>query len=140
MKWMVQQLAWSSVAIAFFAIFSAPSLSAQYTWSNIGPTGGFVSSVAFEPSWPGVIWASGDDSDGLYVSNDSGAHWALVAGPLFPTMPPDQSTFALTIDPATHYIYAPNHYGRGMLKSYDGGNTWSQTQAGLPSTSPYKHL
>ena len=55
---------------------------------SIGPSDiGFFSSVAFHPSRAGEVWASGDDSSGLYQSNDGGDTWALVD-----RLPLDQAT------------------------------------------------
>lgn len=108
----------------------------SYTWSNIGPKGGYVSSVIFHPTRSGEVWASGDDSSGVYKSTDFGATWSLVTGVAL-----NQSTFSFVIDPASpDRFYAPNHYGRGMFKSSDGGRNWDLSQAGLPSSGKLKRL
>jgi hypothetical protein len=99
-------------------------------WEQIGPAGGFVPEIAFQPGSAGVVWASGDDACGLYKSTDGGTSWAEVA-----TGVQNESTYSLRVDPTNAMnIYAPNHFGRGMLRSTDGGATWIAAQAGLPDT------
>ncbi len=97
--------------------------------NSIGPSNiGFFSSVAFHPSRAGEVWASGDDSSGLYKSNDGGDTWALVDG-----LPLDQATYSLCFDASRpDRIYAPNHFGRGFLYSGDSGASWQLSQQGLP--------
>ncbi|MCB0413316.1 MAG: hypothetical protein KDD50_03225 [Bdellovibrionales bacterium] len=108
----------------------------SYTWSNIGPKGGYISSIAFHPSQSGVVWASGDDASGLYKSTDYGATWSISNN-----VPVNQATFSLKFNPANEQIiYSPAHYGRGLITSTDGGSQWSLSQAGLPSTGTTKHL
>ena len=98
---------------------------------NIGPSDiGFFSSIAFHPLRDEEVWASGDDSSGLYKSNDGGDTWAIVAG-----LPLDQATYSLCFDEnLPDRIYAPNHFGRGFLYSGDSGVSWQLSQEGLPDT------
>ena len=98
---------------------------------SIGPSNiGFFSSIAFHPLRDGEVWASGDDSSGLYKSNDGGDTWAIVAG-----LPLDQATYSLCFDEnLPDRIYAPNHFGRGFLYSGDSGVSWQLSQEGLPDT------
>ncbi|HEX4922930.1 MAG TPA: hypothetical protein VFV50_02555, partial [Bdellovibrionales bacterium] len=104
---------------------SSPS---GYSWSHVGPRGGFVPAIVFHPSRAGEVWASGDDAGGLYKSADYGATWTAVEGVGF-----NQSTYSLVFDPTdSNVIFAPNHFGRGMVRSSDGGTTWTVSQAGLP--------
>jgi photosystem II stability/assembly factor-like uncharacterized protein len=85
---------------------------------QLGPaTGGFASQVVFGPD--GTPWLSGDDSSGLYRRTQTG--WSLIE-----SVPPDWSTYAWRFDPNDpQRMYAPNHFGRGMLRSDDGGDTWT---------------
>lgn len=93
----------------------------------LGPTGGFVSSLAFAPDQIGIVWASGDDSSGLFRSTDAGVSWSKA------NTPPDHSTYSLVFDPSDgSRIYAPNRFGRGLLTSGDGGQTWTVEGEGLP--------
>ena len=111
------------------------SVTDVFAWTNIRPYGGFVSSVAFHPVNAGEIWVSGDDSGGIYRSTDSGATWSLLS------TPPDQSTYSLrfdALDPSN--VYAPNHFGRGLLMTTDAGAAWTMQGSGLPTTDPGKRV
>jgi photosystem II stability/assembly factor-like uncharacterized protein len=100
-----------------------------YSWTQIGRPSGWISSIAFHPANAGEIWASGDDSAGLYRSTDGGDTWTL-----FTNTPANQSTYSLVIDPSNPAnVYAPNHFGRGMLLTRDAGATWSEAGTGLPA-------
>ena len=113
-----------------------PSGADTFTWTNISPSGGFVSSVKFHPTDNTELWLSGDDSSGFYLSTDSGDSWTLLTTP-----PPDHSTYSLTIDPVNpSIVYAPNHFGRGFLKTTDAGAGWLILGSGLPTTDPEKRF
>ncbi len=85
--------------------------------TNISPrTGGFVSAVVFDDE--GNAWLSGDDGSGLYRRD--GAGWRLLTN-----APKNWSTYAFAFDPNSDRVYAPNHFGRGMAWSDDGGETWT---------------
>ena len=100
-----------------------------YSWTQIGRPGGWISSITFHPANAAEIWASGDDSAGLYRSADGGNSWTL-----FTNTPTNQSTYSLVIDPSNPAnVYAPNHFGRGMLLTRDAGATWSEAGVGLPA-------
>ncbi len=112
-----------------------PSATPNPVWTRLGPYGGFIASIAFHPTRSNEVWISGDDSDGLYKSTDSGATWQLI------DTPANHSSYDLTFDPTNaNKIYALNYFGRGVLKSVDGGSTWSVSQAGLPTTAGHKRL
>jgi len=106
--------------------------AADYGYEQLGPPGGFISAIVFHPENPGEVWASGDDTGGLYRSQDGGASWQ--------TLPmgehKDRATYALRFDPAdANRIYSPSHFGRGLLVSTDGGATWNPSGTGLPDAS-----
>lgn len=114
--------------LVLLLLVSSSIAVAQETWRRLSPDGGFIASVAFHPTVPGTIWASGDDSSGLFRSADAGVRWTRVA-----SAPRDHATLRLAFDPADpRRIYAPNHFGRGLLRSVDGGATWSVAGTGLP--------
>lgn len=91
---------------------------------HVGPSTGFVSAVAFAPGSSQRVWISGDDSSGLYRSEDGGESLAAVAGPL------DWSAYAFGL--AGQRVVAPSYFGRGVAISDDGGATWRVVTAGLP--------
>ncbi len=97
-------------------------------------TGGFITSLAFDPSDTSTVWASGDDGTGLFYSGNNGLSWARAS--LL-----NQSSYCLRFDPgANSYLYAPNHFGRGLVRSINGGTSFTTSQAGLPSTSSSSQL
>lgn len=110
-----------------------PAGTTDYTFSRLSPEGGFVSSIAFRPGHAGEIWASGDDSSGLFRTQNSGSIWESLKTP-----PKNISTYALTFDPTnSNTIYAPDHFGRGLIKSTDGGLTWQMLSSGLPADNNF---
>lgn len=108
----------------------------DYIWTQMAPEGGFVSAVQYHPTRNGEVWASGDDSSGLYKSLDSGGSWNLIT-----TTPPNHSTYAFAFDPGNaDVLYAPNHFGRGLLKSVDAGLNWTLYTNGLPTASSTQRI
>lgn len=106
-----------------------PTNNGSYTYKRISPSGGFISSVAYRPNQVSEVWISGDDSSGLYRSQNGGTDWQLIT-----SAPLDMSSYALTFDPNDgNIIYAPDHFGRGLIKSIDGGTSWQTYVSGLPS-------
>ena len=104
-------------------------------WETIGLTGIPVKSLAINPSNPETIYA-GCKPVSLYVSRNGGKTWEELDGLrkarrwwwFSPAEPPDWQSYvqALTISP-THpdVILAGIEYG-GVLRSEDGGITWSK--------------
>lgn len=102
----------------------------QPRWEAIGPHGGFISAVAYQPGSPTTLLVSGDDSSGLYRSLDDGASWSLIED-----TPPESSVYGLFFDPDdANTVYGYSHFGRGVLRSNDGGGSWHDASSGLPWT------
>lgn len=100
-----------------------------YQWTNISLYGGFVPAIQFNPDDPTDIWLSGDDASGLYRRTGAGSDWVLQTG-----VPADWSTYSIVFDRTdTNIMYAPNYFGRGLLKTINGGTDWSVTGTGLPA-------
>lgn len=121
------------------------NLSLDSMWRSIGPTniGGRVLALAINPLNPNIVWA-GSASGGLWKSTSGGegtTAWTYV-NTGFPTL--SVSAIAINpINPSIMYIGtgeislyqrplvgtpgARASYGMGILKSTDGGTTWSQT-------------
>lgn len=97
---------------------------------RLGPDVGFFASVVFHPTLEDQVWASGDDGSGLYYSTDGGEGWRFAYMPYHR----EWSTYALRFDPLDpSRVIAASHFGRGVLRSLDGGTTWARTAAtGLP--------
>ena len=121
------------IALLFCGTGRAVAADFTYRWTVQSPANraGFFPSIAFHPMIPSTILVSGDDSSGLYRSTDTAATFSLVT-----SVPPDESSYALRYDPTNpKTIYFPNHFGRPLLKSSDGGASWftNQSSNGLPT-------
>jgi uncharacterized protein (TIGR03437 family) len=131
----------------------------QMVWAPIGPqpiAGGFtfgaprsnvsgrVSAVALDPRYDGVnnqtIYIGGAQG-GVWKSTDNGANWT----PLTDTQP-SLAMGAIAVDPKNpNVIYAGTgessscglcYYGAGLLKSTDGGATWTQITGPISTVDP----
>ncbi len=101
----------------------------EYQFTDIAPPGGYVSSFAFHPIDPNVVYAGMDDSGGLYVSRDRGATWKMVS-----LGRQNWSTWEVVINPDDpNVITVSDGYGHGILRSEDGGATWAERNNGLPN-------
>lgn len=100
------------------------------TWQQIGPSGGYFKEFAFHPTNPSIIFAGSDDGGGVWKSINGGQDWNLLTANF-----PNMTGWSITIDPLSpNTIYVCDVYSRhGLLKSTDGGNTWSQIVNGLSS-------
>ena len=115
---------------------SLPSTPAGWTSLN-GYTHpvGRVNDLLIHPTSTNTMWA-GTDGGGIFKTTDGGTTWQAT-NDFYPSL--SISSFAMrTGDPSTIYAGTGpmgSHTGlpgAGVLKSVDGGNTWSL----LPSTSP----
>ncbi|HEY2092172.1 MAG TPA: hypothetical protein VGJ81_09795 [Thermoanaerobaculia bacterium] len=103
-----------------------------------------VGAIAFAPSNPNVVYAGmGDDhlGTGVMRSSDGGVTWRLVSGPPFPVR---SSTRKVVVDPSDENVVwllqasmlnpaGVNTVSESLLKSVDGGATWSAVFNGLVS-------
>jgi len=118
-----------TVLLIIFICISA-IINAQ-TWTNIGPDfGGYFRDFAFHPTNSNVIFAGGDDSAGIWISEDGGQTWRLVSEEL-----PNISGWHIEFDKTNPSImYACDVYNRyGIAKSIDGGENWIASANGLSS-------
>ncbi|MBX7043206.1 MAG: hypothetical protein K1X85_09905 [Ignavibacteria bacterium] len=108
------------------------------SWVSLGPTTGFyfnysnissrMTSVKYDPSDPNIIYA-GAAYGGLWRSVNGGNTWSPMSDNEV-----SLSCGSIAVDPTdTDIIYfgtgeatysGASYYGRGLLKSTDGGNTW----------------
>ncbi len=137
---------------------TAPSTASSSTWQPLGPTAvqtpnfglvtGRVAALALDPSDPtGNLLYVGTTGGGVWMANNAGVSTpsSIVFTPLTDTVAAlggiadaSISIGALTVQPGeTGVILAgtgdPNdvldsYYGAGILRSTDGGNTWSLIQ------------
>ncbi|MGD1010824.1 MAG: hypothetical protein ABR951_11835 [Candidatus Aminicenantales bacterium] len=128
------------------------STDAGHTWKHIGlENTRQIARVLVDPRNPGIVFvaalghAYGPSPDrGVYRSRDGGATWQKVlsrgdaAGAVDIAFDPRNSKVIYATMWATRrppwYIYSPSiGPGGGLFKSTDGGTTWKQLLAGLPS-------
>ena len=127
-------------------------------WRSIGPTGVFMADNGFFSSGPmldaGRVTAVAPATNGtVYIGTASGGVWRSVSGGPWAPLTDNQCNLmigAVTVDPVIpNVIYAgtgeynTNSWGCGILRSTDGGATWTQLGAtsfrvsvnGVPSGS-----
>lgn len=117
------------------------------TWTNIGPTPGYyfaytnisgrVTTVRYDPVNPNIIYL-GAAFGGVWKSTNGGSNFAPISDNEV-----SMSSGSIVVDPAnTNIVYygtgeatysGASYYGRGILKSTNGGTTWTNYTAGLPS-------
>jgi photosystem II stability/assembly factor-like uncharacterized protein len=112
-------------------------LRTEAVWTNLGPINiaGRCQAIAFDPSNPSRMFV-GSASGGLFESLDAGASWAPVDDNL-----PTLAVGAIAWDPNdANIVYmgtgegnnnADAVFGVGVLRSTDGGLTWSPFGTGM---------
>ncbi|MBI5404422.1 MAG: T9SS type A sorting domain-containing protein [Ignavibacteriae bacterium] len=129
--------------------------SKDINWVSIGPTPGFyfsygnissrVTSVKFDPRNPETIYI-GAAFGGIWKSTNSGMNWTPKTD-----FEISLSTGSIAIDATTKnsIIYygtgeatysSVSYYGRGLLKSTNGGDTWTNHRTGLPTSTYFSRL
>ncbi len=115
----------------------AKTTTSQANWTFQGPTssmGGYsgvgrVNTIAFHPTQPSTYWI-GSAGGGAWKTTNDGLNWAPVADHL-PVLSVSDIDFN-PLNPNTVYMCtgdrdSRDHYSLGVLKSYDGGQTWDTT-------------
>ncbi len=130
------------------------SLRGSAVWTTMGPMSGFyfsygnissrIPTIKFDPNNPSVIYL-GAAFGGVWKTTNGGANWISKTD-----NEASLSSGALAIDPAnSNIIYygtgeatysAASYYGRGILKSTNGGDTWTNYTSGLASTTYFSRL
>ena len=137
-----RQLAEQSAARARGKKPESSTISAS-AWTLIGPnpthngsltTAAWTNAIAVDPTNASVAYL-GAPEGGVWKTTDGGAHWT----PLTDTQP-SLAIASIAIDPTNHLtIYAGTGdsylYGEGLLKSTDGGTTW--TYIASPFAGPF---
>jgi photosystem II stability/assembly factor-like uncharacterized protein len=104
-----------------------------FSWkrSNQGiPAGSMIFDLAIDPGSPKSLYAAAN-SGRVYRSRDGGALWRSTGRPL------EDPVNSLWVDRAGGVFAAT---GRGMLRSEDGGGTWTDAAQGLPEGSSVRAL
>ncbi len=107
----------------------ATTFAAAQAWKPLGPDGGDVRSLAYDPNNPDRIFL-GTSSGTLYTSLDGGANWSRLAhlGSSF-----DMVLDHIVVDAGTQTIYvsawsAESSTTGDLFRSKDGGQTWESVQ------------
>ncbi len=125
---------------------AGPSMDVPGVWNLIGPQGtnvpssapafagypvvaGRVTALAVDPTDPLTVYLGGA-AGGLWRTSDGGTTWTPLTD-----VQASLSVGSITIDPSNHStVYVgtgednfsgDSYYGAGILKTTDGGNTWS---------------
>ncbi len=101
----------------------APQLSAQWKLTNV-PASKII--VALAVSGSKVFAASGEGTDGIYLSTDNGGTWAQVTG-----LPINLTIYSLAISGSNTFAGT----NKGVYLSTDNGNTWNAVNTGIPDTT-----
>lgn len=124
------------------------------TWVSLGPTPGAyfnygkissrIVSGAYNPQNPNIIYI-GPAYGGVWKSTDAGVNWTPLTD-----NENSMSMGAIVLDPDNpDIIYAgtgeatysgASYSGLGLLKSTDGGSSWTQITAGLPTHTYFSRL
>lgn len=110
---------------------AARTSTADTAWAASRPREGFVSSVAFDPSAPDVVYATYSSFGGVHVwkSADGGAAWTGIDGAGRGALP-DLPVNAIAVDPVDgRQLYLATDLG--VFVSRDGGASWLVENTGF---------
>jgi len=96
-------------------------------WSLVKPREGFLSSLAFDPKNPSVVYATyaGFGGDHVWASGDAGLTWTSRNGNL-----PDLPVHSIAVDPTREgRLYLGTDLG--IFVTLDGGQTWNVENTGF---------
>lgn len=126
----------------------------NFTWVSLGPTPGAyfgygnissrIVTGAYDPNNPNIIYI-GPANGGVWKSTNNGVSWMPLTDNEV-----SMAMGAIAVDPTnSNIIYAGtgeatysivSYYGRGLLKSTNGGSTWTNYTSGLPSSTYFSRL
>lgn len=126
----------------------------SFNWVNLGPTPGYyfaygnissrIVTGAYHPTNPNIIYI-GPANGGVWKTTDAGSSWLSTTDYEI-----SLSMGAIAIDPVNpEIIYAGtgeatysgvSYYGRGLLKSTNGGSTWTNYTSGLPASTYFSRI
>ena len=121
---------WAAICIAL----PGGADAGQGVWTSGGPYGGYMATLAVDPSNPNALYA-GTSGGGVYKSTNAGGTWAPANSGLTYL---DQVS-ALVVDPTTPAtVYAGTASGTnsagGIFRSTNAGGTWASINTGLLNT------
>lgn len=123
-------------------------------WVSLGPTPGAyfgygnissrVVTGTYDPNNANIIYI-GPANGGVWKSTDGGTNWTPLTD-----QEVSMAMGSIVVDPNnSNIIYAgtgeatysgASYYGRGLLKSTDGGNSWTNYTTGLPTSTYFSRL
>ena len=113
---------------------SAPICAGANEWTNVGPQGGSIQSLAVDPQNPTTVYAS--TSVGVFKSQDAGARWSNAGLSGFG----GGSLFIDPQNPNTLYAWTPvsedddgGFVTTNLFQSTDGAVTWNKLDSPLPA-------
>jgi photosystem II stability/assembly factor-like uncharacterized protein len=110
---------------------AALQAGATTIWPSSQPRNGFVSSLAFDPSTPGVVYATFAGFGGPHVwrSDDNAVTWESIDG-TGTTAIPDIPVHSIVVDPANpDRLFVGTDLG--VMTSNNDGRTWSVENTGF---------
>lgn len=122
------------------------------TWTNMGlKDSEHISRIILHPEDPGVLWVAAQGplwrsggERGVYKSSDGGVSWTRTLGDdvwvgatdiVIDSRNPDVLYAATWQRHRNVASYIGGGPGSGIHKSTDGGNTWTETRAGIPDSN-----
>lgn len=125
-----------------------------FNWVSLGPTpgayfnyGNISSRIVcgtYDPNNPNVVYI-GPACGGVWKSTDGGTNWTPLTDNEV-----SMAMGSIVVDPNnSNIVYAgtgeatysgASYYGRGLLKSTDGGTSWTNITTGLPSSTYFSRL
>ncbi len=115
----------------------APIRESSATWQAIGPFGGVIAAIAVDPKHTQTVYAA-TNSGGIFKSGNGGASWQALRNGVSPSArvafiaidPTDSQTLYACCQPLQDDVQKLGI----LLKSSDGGASWSRSDTGLPAS------
>jgi len=107
------------------AHYYIPLLSSSLAVESLGPDGGGVTAVLFNPQNPAIAYI-GSWGAGVFKSEDGGVNWAPISAGL-----DNLQIQSLAIDPLNPDTLYAGTYHFGVYKTTDGGASWFAAGKGL---------
>lgn len=110
-----------------------PTFAGVNSWTQIGPEGGSLCSLAFAPSNQAILYVGGEQTSAgsaLFTSADNGLTWRPVSTEM------KNRSCAVVVDsgdPLRLYGW----FEGGLRRSFDGGRSWSPVEPGIPDLSAF---